>query len=189
MPRIEMQHDPGTGQWSVAAGYAPVFKVTGASPDCDAWWQWLRCRYPGEADQFRGDGVRRDFQRSVALIQDGCYCEGCTGRRPLTYRQARTRYMDSGTITDKDAMLACVTLTVPDLDTIGRDWEPAAPLPAAVVRKPRTTRERAGIGFIATAVALLAPGYVGVPPPILPTTALGCLCVGFALHFWPKVRR
>ncbi len=40
------------------------------------------------------------------------------------YMEARIRYMQSGSSRDLAAMAGCVSDTVPDLTTIGRDWEP-----------------------------------------------------------------
>lgn len=52
------------------------------------------------------------------------------GKPPVSYATARERYMATGTITHKEAMLEFVTMAEPDLDTIGRDWEPRPPQPA-----------------------------------------------------------
>jgi hypothetical protein len=186
MPAIHIEHDPSTGGWSVGTADR-VFRTKGR-PDCDTWWQWLRQQSPDEAELFRGDKARSEFGNVVAFIQGGCYCEGCAARRPLTYRQARTRYMDTGTIIDKEAMLACVTMTVPDLDTLGRAWEPAAPAPAAIPN-PRITRERAGAGFTVSGFLLAVVSLIAGLMPAFPVVALVLLAAGLALRFWPMIRR
>jgi hypothetical protein len=242
MPRIEMQHDPETGEWSMTtADKRHVFKVYGY-PDCDTWWAWLWHIAPAEGASVLGatvDGVRSDFNTAVASVQSGCHCEPCrdavharqlaetsaTQRtliagsrrhqvalyvqessepvgfasiadppgtvRPLTYKQARAKYMDTGTITDKERMLACVTMNVPDLDTIGADWEPPAPKaeagPVTVVPKPRMNLRRIPVAAVIAAMA--AVGYVSadVLPLVFQAIAVVCLLGCFALY--PRWRR
>jgi hypothetical protein len=101
--------------------------------------------------------------------------------RPLTYKQARTKYMDTGTITDKEAMVDCVTLTVPDLDTIGADWEPAAPKPepAVVVPKQRASRDLGGIAVTAIGMWLVfSQTWAPQPSAVLVTMGLAFLAYG-----------
>jgi hypothetical protein len=112
---------------------------------------------------------------------------------PLTYKQARTKYMDTGTITDKEAMVDCVTMTVPDLDTIGADWEPAA---AVAVPKPVISRTvfafrvakdfaLSGTGMVIIAVQL----WASTPSPVLLVIGLMCIGAGLLLADGRTVRR
>ena len=111
--------------------------------------------------------------------------------RPLTYMQSRAKYMDTGLIADKEEMLAAVTLTVPDLDTIGADWEPPAPKaepgPVAVVPKQRMSLRRIPVAAVIAAMA--AVGYVSadVLPLVFQAIAVVCLMGCFALY--PRWRR
>jgi len=111
------------------------------------------------------------------------------------YEDARTRYMNTGTITDKDAMLDRVTLTVPDLDTIGADWEPASqvallPSPAegTALPRPHLSRKRAGWSLVAFAVAL---GNLGAQlhfAPAIQNAAGALLLIGASVLLWPRQR-
>lgn len=58
------------------------------------------------------------------------------------YAAARKRFMETGTIADRKAMLAFVTMTEPDLEALGRDWEPKRGRPA--VRRPAALSLSAG---------------------------------------------
>lgn len=219
---IDIKHDPATGEWSVVTGEQRlhVFKAL-RWPDCDAWWQSVRRQCPDEAEQLRGEDVRREFNGMVERIQSGCYCDDCraamSSRRalgralearhapvsicveeraaplaaygpklartlpPLTYEQTRRRYMDSGTIADKEAMVACVTETVPDLERLGRDWEPAAPelsATASAPARPRPVRRLASIGAIAAPVLGAAAVFGGVQAL---TAVVVSMLIGFAL--------
>jgi hypothetical protein len=243
MPRIEMQHDPDTGEWSITtADKRHVFKVYGY-PDCDTWWAWLWHIAPAEGASVLGatvDGVRSDFNTAVASVQSGCQCKSCRdavharqlaetnatqrtliagsrrrdqvalyvqessepiafasitdppgASRPLTYKQARTRYMDTGSITDKERMLACVTMTVPDLDTIGADWEPAKPKPEPVVvaPKPRIARNACRISLSGAGALLSALAVTAVLPKAFSVLAVVCALASVVLGFMPKGRR
>jgi hypothetical protein len=111
--------------------------------------------------------------------------------RPLTYKRARAKYMDTGTITDKEAMLACVTMTVPDLDTIGTDWEPAKPKPEPVVvaPKPRIARNACRISPCGAGALLSALAVTAVLPKAFSVLAVVCALASVVLGFMPKGRR
>lgn len=104
----------------------------------------------------------------------------------VSYINARKRYMDTGTIADKEAMLACVTLTVPDLDTIGRDWEPAAPeTPARTPHRDHAWRR--GVAEAAAIAAAIIACMTAAPAALAIAGAL--LAASVALFPWPKRRR
>ena len=69
------------------------------------------------------------------------------------YTTARERYMRTGTSADKEVMLGFVTETEPDLDTLGRDWEPV-PEPQAP-RFSASTRVRIGVALIAASTLMV----------------------------------
>lgn len=71
---------------------------------------------------------------------------------PVSYATARERFMETGTITHKEAMLEFVTMAEPDLDTIGRDWEPKPERKPA--RMTTATRRRTAVALTTGAAAL-----------------------------------
>lgn len=175
--RIVVGHNPETGWWFLA--HTPV---------CEAWpvphrpvaadyERWLRVTLPCgacslAAAALRRPDARREFADRLAAIP--CRCGFCCGDRrtddpagagagpgALSYADARRAYMASGTITDKEAMAACVTLADPDLETLGRDWEPA-PVPAARKRwRPPPGRVAAVLALLASVVAIgVAAGWL-----------------------------
>jgi hypothetical protein len=160
--------------------------------------QCLQCR---EAVAARA-ALRRSMMTPVKLIRDSGEPAGEVGAdgrvrlfpRPLTYEQARTRYMaatgDDEAAEALEAMLATVTGSVPDLDTIGSDWEPAAPTPPAAAAAPRPRITHGGLRLVltSTALALAALSYDAVLPREFGIAAIACAIAGLVLGFAPKAR-
>jgi hypothetical protein len=108
------------------------------------------------------------------------------GKPPVSYATARERYMDTGTIACKEAMLEFVTMAEPDLDTIGRDWEPKPPARAST---PRVTRYQATRALLAGAVLLAITTGVLPSLPLLTPIALTFLLLALVLSGKPKARK
>jgi hypothetical protein len=208
---IDMQHDARTGEWTVtgrstvSARKLPPWKAL-RWPDVDAWWQFVRASDPELAGELRGEEARQEFGSILASVQTMCSCDACretvTARGELangalaraarmaraedraaglTYAEARTRYMDTGTITDKEAMLACVTMTVPDLDTLGRDWGPASPElrataeigTAAPMQRPRRNLALGCAAMLAVGLAVAFTAGIGAGIALIASAAAG----------------
>lgn len=103
---------------------------------------------------------------------------------PVSYATARERYMDTGTIAHKEAMLEFVTMAEPDLDTIGRDWEPKPDR-----RPPVVTRRRSGLALLLAAPALAIASGLLPAVHLLAPLALTCVLVGYLMSGRPKARR
>lgn len=159
---------------------------------------------------------RLNMMTPVKLIRDSGEVAGEVGAdgrvrfspRPPTYKQARTRYMaatgDDEAAEALEAMLAAVTMTVPDLDTIGSDWEPAVPVAAQAVEaaKPGELSTAGAWDLVAPAWGLVAPAWglvaaaavltvlagAAVLPRELSLAAVACGMAGVAL-FWRAMAR
>jgi hypothetical protein len=94
--------------------------------------------------------------------------------------------METGTIADREAMLAFVTMAEPDLDTIGRDWEPKPPARAST---PRVTRYQATRALLAGSVLLAITTAVLPSLPLLTPIALTFLLLALVLSGKPKARK
>lgn len=108
------------------------------------------------------------------------------GKPPVSYATARERYMETGTITHKEAMLEFVSMTEPDLDTIGRDWEPKPPARAST---PRVTRYQATRALLAGSVLLAITTAMLPSLPLLTPIALTFLLLALVLCGRPKARQ
>lgn len=168
--RLEPAHAPGGCTWIVGHACEPgddgclleVIRDTVPVFE-DALSVLASCTCPAAVLAYAPDAIpamRRLFDAQMAPWKSCARCPACWPEyripaqsaparparqarpaTPLTYASARSRYMDTGTILDRDAMLACVTMTEPDLEALGRDWEPrpdkaARPLPSAARRYP-----------------------------------------------------
>jgi hypothetical protein len=100
--------------------------------------------------------------------------------RAVTYADARTVYMASGTIADKEAMLAFVTMTEPDLEKLGSEWEPSPP--AIPSRPPVITRRRAGLALLADALLLSVTHALMPAWPLIGLLSMACLLLGVLVY-------
>lgn len=80
--------------------------------------------------------------------------------RLASYASARKRYMETGTILDKEAMLACVTDADPDLEALGRDWDPAPEKPPRRQVGPVLALALVLIGVALTAASVVVLGNI-----------------------------
>jgi hypothetical protein len=142
-----MSHNSETGMWFVS--HDPKCRPwrTAHEPVSGDFDEWIRAvtvceSCPALSPILGTDWNRGIFLGEAARLAIKCRCDYCAGRkvpddRPPAvsggslqlYGRARRIYMESGSITDKEAMLALVTVDVPDLEALGRDWEPFAASP------------------------------------------------------------
>lgn len=129
---------------------------------------------------------RRQMAAAAAVNRNAACDPGPGGRPsgPPAYVIARRRYMDTGTILDKETMLACVTMEEPDLEKLGSEWEPAS-----ARRPPVVTQRRAGLALLlATPVLAIASGLLPAVHLLAPL-ALTCLLIGYLMTGRPKARQ
>jgi hypothetical protein len=189
------------GRWRASGDFADAVTRIQSGCSCqDCRDAVTACQHAEAARQCVVAAGRRVIDataRAVALyVQESSEPVGVVGegqiRRPakLTYSDARSRYMtasgDDEAAEALAAMVGCVTMTVPDLDTIGADWEPAAPTPEPVVAVPGPKMWRAvcGAGLSAAAMLLTALTAAGVLPA---ASALVAVVVALAaVPFWGR---
>ncbi len=100
-----------------------------------------------------------------------------------SYNYARKCYMETGTIDDKDAMLSCVTKAEPDLETLGRDWEPAPQKLTATIEIGRRPADSDRGPYPALFLTLCSGGmlWVGVMASFVSGLAAGIPVIASAM--------
>lgn len=129
---------------------------------------------------------RRQMAAAAAVNRNAACDAGPDGRpsSPPAYVIARRRYMDTGTIPDKETMLACVTMEEPDLEKLGSEWEPQL-----ARRPPVVTQRRAGLALLLATPALAIASGLLPAVHLLAPLALTCLLIGYLMTGRPKARQ
>jgi hypothetical protein len=206
--RIEISSEHGRHgcQWSVKHDLCKTWTWQGV-PSPELWLAGIgscceSARLALDDQTFRND-LDVQFERIVGTIRHDVTCDLCwpdsSDRKQLAaaaavnrnaepgkppYVTARKRYMDTGRILDKEAMLACVTMEEPDLEKLGSEWEPTAPARPPVINRPRAARAL----LAATVMLAIASAVLPAVPLLTPLTLL-CLMFASLLAGRPKVRR
>jgi hypothetical protein len=204
-PEIAVSHNRMTGMWFVT--HAPAcspWRLTHTPVSAD-FGQWAAavasCRGCGGTNQVGNERHREVFLSRAADIRAYCRCGYCEGTRKVTedqrpvvalhgpehrasYTSARQAYMETGSIADKEAMLSLVTADAPDLEGLGRDWEPTP----ARKRKRKPARTLSLALIMAGALEGAVQGITGSLPLAFSVIAFACVLIGWLLSRWDARR-